>query len=121
MSTAAPVFVVRIPQHSDYRRTIRLRNATTGEYLDLTDYLVEMQIRETAQSAVAILSLSSAAPTADGQITVVGDAAEIVIPFERTATLDFDLAAYDIRFTSYDEVVNRVLQGPAYLDRGVTR
>lgn len=122
MSSAAPVFTVRIPQFSDYRRTLLLRNATTGEYIDLTDYVVEMQIRETFEDAAALLELSSVAPSADGSIEISGTRAILVIPLDVTAALDLpDGGVYDIRFTDYDGVVQRVLQGAAVLDRGVTR
>lgn len=121
MNTAAPVFVMRIPQFSDYRRTLRLRNATTQEYVDLTGYLIEMQIRETPESAATLVALSSAAPTPDGTITISTTSAVLLIPDQVTAALDFEDAVYDVRFTSPGGVVQRILQGPARLDRGVTR
>lgn len=121
MSTAAPVFVVRIPQFSDYRRTARLRNKETGDYLDLTDYTIELQIRESFAATETIISISSDGPTPDGQITIDGDSAEILIPADVTAELDFDDAVYDVRFITYEGEVIRVVQGRAVLDRGVTR
>lgn len=121
MSSASPVFTVRIPQYADYRRTVRLRNATTGEYLDLTGYVIELQIREDHESETALVSLSSAAPTDDGEIVIDETRAAIAIPAEVTAALDFDGGVYDLRFIDYDGVVQRVLQGAALLDKGVTR
>lgn len=121
MNSAAPVFTLLIPQYSDYRRTLRLRNKTTGELVDLSDYTIQLQVRESFRASTTLIDLSSDMPSDDGSIIIDGTAAEILIPAEVTASLDFEVGVYDIRFSDYDGEVFRVLQGAASLDRGVTR
>lgn len=116
---AAPLFTLVIPKYSDFRKTLKLRNAD-GSFVDLTGYVIDLQVREDYDDQYALISLTSVQEI-DGTITIDGIRAYIVIPEEVTASLDFERGVYDVRFESPDGAVERVVEGPAVLSLGSTR
>lgn len=87
---------------------------------DLTGYTARMHIREEIDSDTPILELTSDAgditiSPADGQITVT-------ITDDVTATLDFELAVYDLEIEDgTGDVTTRLIEGEVELIKEVTR
>lgn len=123
-STASPVYELVVPQGATLRRTFRLRD-NAGELIDLTGYSARLQVRERIGDPYTVLDVDSEAPSPapDGTLTMGGTEGTIAleVPAEVTAALDYDGGVYDLELVSADGVVTRLLQGPAPLDREVTR
>ena len=92
----------------------------SGDSVDITNYSIEMQVRKYVGSTDTLMT----ANTTRGDI-VISTTETGTIAFNvsaaRTALLDFTSATWDILYTSSAGVVTRLLQGPAFLSKGVTR
>ncbi len=104
-------------QDADFHFVYRLKNAD-GSLIDVSGWVVEMQIRETANSDV-LATLS----TETGHITLGGAAGTITIdyPSESIATLTWASARYDIRETPPGGRTSYRLEGGVSVKKQVTR
>lgn len=120
--TVAPIFELVIGQGATKTLSFIWKDVL-GVPIPLAGYEARMQVREDYDSNTKILALSSVAPSADGSLTITPLAGKItlVIPATRTAALDFEEAVWDLEVQSGSGEVTRLVQGPAMLDREVTR
>lgn len=122
---AQPSYNFTLYQGATFDRTFTWKRGETRETatpVDLTGYIARMQIRETHDAEVAIVSLSSEGD--DPHIFVGGSAGtfRVVISDEETADLDFEGPAhYDIELESAGGEVYRRLWGRVGLSKQVTR
>ena len=87
--------------------------------LDLTGYTASLQCRPTATSNELLLEMS----TRNGRITLNNVAPNIVI-FVNAAEMDgltWTQGVYDLRLTSPDDQITRLIQGNVFLSRNVSR
>jgi hypothetical protein len=115
---SSPKFIIRGGQATEDMEIVRgdTMNAVltmlddTGAAIDLTDCAAALQVRETADSATTILSLS----TASGTIVLGGVAGTITfaLPAVGTASSAPGRYVYDLQLTWDDSVVETIL-GPA--------
>lgn len=100
---------------------LRLREqGGSGSPLDLTGYMVRMQIRESVDAPEPLVSLTSS-PT--GGIIVDGPAGTISISIDDGATSGWTwrYGVYSIEIESPAGKVKRILKGEVTLDREVVR
>lgn len=113
METAAPVRELVVPQKAHLVRTWKTQN-DDGSYVDYTGYEARGSVRTTLDpDSGLILDLSP-------YLTVDGEEIQLEVPNDVTADLDFDAGFWDLLLESPTGQVDRFLQGPATLDRGVT-
>lgn len=89
-----------INEGARYYKKFVWRDKQSLQPIDLTNYMADLQVRETANSDTALLTLSTEAITKDGTITLGGNAG--TIEFEILASV---LAALDWRNATYDLLV----------------
>jgi len=92
----------------------------SGDSVDIAGYSIEMQVRKYVGSTDTLMT----ANTTRGDIVISTTETGTIafnVSYARTALLDFTSATWDILYTSPAGVVTRLLMGPAYLSKGVTR
>jgi hypothetical protein len=87
--------------------------------VDLTNYTARMQVRETAESSTALLSLT----TENGRIALGGTAGTITLTVSATDTAAVVAGEYlyDLEIVSSLGTVTRLLQGCFTVDAEITR
>lgn len=121
--TVAPIYELVIGQGATLTRSFVWKDAN-GVPIPLTDFIARMQVREDFDSTPKILDISSdVVDGQDGTLTITEAAGRItlVVPADRTADLDFEEAVWDLEVESPAGEVTRLVQGPAMLDREVTK
>ena len=125
---AAGRYSFAIEQGATTKFEIQYTNGA-GDPIDLTGYNARMHIRETYDSTVTILELTS---TLDGDGTglnlnglannqpLTQGKIGIYISAVKTAAFNFDTAVYDLELVNGLEVI-RLIQGTIKLSREVTR
>lgn len=114
----ACTYELTIEKGATFRRQIRFRNADST-YRDFTGYTGRMQIRQGVDAADVFLSLSTEAGSIlmddEGNIT-------LIIPAELTQELEaLPGLVYDLEITDLVGDVTRLLEGPVYVRKEVTR
>ena len=110
------VFVsnIVIEQGFDFDTTFILEDTTTGDYLDLTNYTVESQLRKTYSSNTAY-SFTSAITEAE-----VGNV-QISMGSTLTSTIKSGRYVFDVKIISSGGTISKVVEGSALVRPGVTR
>jgi hypothetical protein len=119
---AAAKYDLLIEQGATLRRVIVYRDPN-GAPIDLTGSRVLWQVRDHPESATTILSFDSdnlLTGQTCGPLDATGTI-DFAVSDEVTATLDFTLARWDLIVESAGGERDRLLEGKATLDRGVTR
>lgn len=118
MSAAAWSFV--IDQGADFYREIRLTDST-GSPVDLTNYAVRTQVRESASSPTVLAEWT----TANGRYTILdgtGGKIALSIPASITSTYNWpDGGVFDVELVSPLGGVERLLMGVITISPEVTR
>jgi hypothetical protein len=106
-----------IYQGQDFSRTFTIKDSN-GDAIDISGYDARLQVRENKSSSSSVLSLTVgdglSITGASGQVTVSLTATE-------TAALDYNGGVYDLELVDGSDVVTRILEGSATLDKEVTR
>lgn len=109
-----------IDQGSMFELNILAQNSDKS-IMDLTGYDARMQVRETVDSAVVLMTAS----TGDGRITInaPGGIVMIRVGADVTSALTFNTAKYDVEVYKAADltVVKRLVQGNISLHPEVTR
>jgi hypothetical protein len=119
---AAAKYNLEIEQGATLRRVITYTDPD-GALIDLTGSRVLWQIRDNPDAPVAILSFDSDNLTTGqscGPLDATGTI-DFSVSDEITSVLDFSLAQWDLVVESAGGERDRLLEGKATLDRGVTR
>lgn len=113
--------------NEDFIRSFEVKSQ--NEAIDLTGWVIEMQVKETFSGA-ALVSIDSLGATADGsQIVVINAEAGIFEIQLREPDLDpleppgddiRKVFRYDIRFTDPDSFMSVLIRGKFIVERGVT-
>jgi len=110
-------YKITIIQGETWKLTMTLTN-DDGTVIDLTGYQIKMQIRKDYND-VLYQELSSNDSTID-----LSDASQGIVYFNldstQTAGYDFDIAYYDIKFISTDDIVRYYIKGAVQLNRSIT-
>jgi hypothetical protein len=112
----------KVPQGETFVRNIEVieDDGETTQPLDITDYSIEMQVREKISSDLPVLTAS----TANGKILIT-DATngKCTVTFTNTETsgLRARTHVYDIEYTAPTSAVVRMLQGDFVVSAEVTR
>lgn len=112
-------FDITIEQGATFRWPIEYQEED-GTVIDITDYTVLFQVRETPGDEDVVLEAS----TEDGRVVVTGDEGLIVItvPKEVTATLEAGFkGVYNVLITAPSGAADRILQGGAYVSPSTAR
>ncbi len=111
----ATVWNIVIEQGATWRTTLTLTER------DLTGCSARMQVRETAASPSAVLSLTSA--PGGGIVITPGPPGvlDITISAAQTADMDWRRGVYDLELESAGGDVDRLLKGDVAVDPEVTR
>jgi len=118
---------IAIDQGSTFRKTITWKDSS-GNEIDLTGYSARMQVRPTYSSSSTTLNLT----TANGGITLGGDAGTIELYVSATATAaipttspsqfaDAFVGVYDLELVAPNSDVTRLLHGDFIVNPEVTR
>lgn len=104
------------PQGATWDRTFTATIDATP--INLTGYTAAMQVRDAADSATALISLTSSSG-----IVLGGSAGTIAVTIsaEVTSAIVAGSYSYDLEITSGGGVVTRLLQGAFNVTAGVTR
>mgnify|MGYP003348511795 CR=1 FL=1 len=115
---AAATYHLTIEQGTTWNQDLVWKDST-GTPRNLTGYTARLQMRPTASSDVAYVSMT----TGGGGITITANTGTINLLLSATATavLDFSTAVYDLEAESSTGVVTRLMQGRVTLSREVTR
>lgn len=114
----AAVYNITIEQGATLRLSFIWKDSDEDP-INLTGYSARMQVRRTASSTDALLSLSSD----DGQITLGGEAGtiDVVGSADLTKNMKAKCGVYDIELESSGGVVTRLIQGDVTISPEVTR
>lgn len=117
MSAASYKFAV--DQGATWRVGLTIRDEDASS-LDLTGYSARMHVRESLDSLVPLLILTS---EPGGGITLNGPAGQLTLRLtdEQTAALPWRYGLYDLELESPDGDVTRILAGEITVSREVTR
>lgn len=119
MNVACLQLPITINQRASFVMTVQLEYLD-GTPVDLTGFTAMMQVRQTPTNEEVVVELS----TDNGRITFpepTEGKMQLYIPADVTAALAAPFAGvYDCLLTSVDNIVARVLQGPAIVSPGVT-
>ncbi len=115
---AAAKYNLTIEQGATFKKSVTIKESTTGLPRDLTGYTVRGMVRATYEDPAPIVTFLCliTAPTT-GVFTFELDSIA-------TKQLDFETAVYDIELVqtySNPENVERVMQGNVYLSKEVTK
>lgn len=104
-----------ILQGATFGLTVKLKQSN-GLPFDLTGYTGKGQIRETPDDPVSIcdIDITFSNPRKNGQI-------ELKIPADKTKEFNFGWGVYDVKLTSSQDEVIRILQGKVLVDKEVTK
>jgi hypothetical protein len=120
---AAGKYSMLIEQGATLNLSLTYKDAT-GSLIDLTDYSGKMQIKNTyADSATTTYLTLSSSLQDDGTGIIFGGVSGtigIYISAISSSELRFDSASYDLEITS-GSIVTRLLQGPVFVSKEVTR
>ena len=110
------VFVsnIVIEQGFDFNTTFILEDTVTTNLLDLTGYTIESQLRKTYTTSTAVSFASSIANATDGAV-------EISLGSTITSSLKEGRYVYDIKATTGNGSVLKLVEGSALVRPGVTR
>jgi hypothetical protein len=110
------VFVsnIVIEQGFDFDTTFILEDTTTGDYLDLTNYTVDSQLRKTYTSSTAVSFASTVTVPESGNI-------QISMGSTLTSTIKSGRYVFDVKITSSGGSISKVVEGSALVRPGVTR
>lgn len=110
------VFVsnIVIEQGFDFDTTFILEDTTTGDYLDLTNYTVDSQLRKTYTSSTAVSFASTVTAAETGNI-------QISMGSTLTSTIKSGRYVFDVKITSSGGSISKVVEGSALVRPGVTR
>jgi len=111
------VFVsnVIIEQGFDFDTTFQLEDTTTNDFINLSGYAVDAQLRKTYSSSTAVSFASTIVePFSEGRIQ---------ISLDSTVTVDLKPGryVYDIKLTAGNGTVTKAIEGSALVRAGVTR
>lgn len=119
---AAATHNLVIEQGSTFNLNITWQDANDA-LVNLTGYVIRMQIRETVDADTTLVDFDSADLTA-GQTIGTLDATgviDVTLSDEVTAALDFVNGVYDLVAESSGGVVSRVVEGRVTFIKAVTR
>ena len=111
------VFVsnIVIEQGFDFETTFELEDTTSGDYLDLTGYSVEAQLRKTYTSSTSVSFGSTVIlPANSGKV-------KISLASTETSLLKPGRYVYDIKLTTVSGTLTKAVEGAALIRAGVTR
>lgn len=115
---AAAKYNITIEQGATFKKSVTIKNATTGAVRDLTGYTVRGMVRATYEDVAPIVTFNCLITTpASGVFTFELDSIA-------TRQLDFESAVYDLEIVenySNPENVERVMQGNVYLSKEATK
>lgn len=115
---AAAKYNITIEQGATFKKSVTIKDFTTGVVRDLTGYTVRGMVRLTYEDVAPLCTFNCiiSAPTT-GVFTFELDSIA-------TAQLDFETAVYDLELVqtySYPENVERIMQGNVYLSKEATK
>lgn len=92
---------------------------STGTPVNLTGFIANMQVRQSASSPDVLLALS----TTTGGITITPLLGKITLTFTATMTaaIAWRRGKYDLELTSNDGTVTRLIEGEINVSKEVTR
>jgi hypothetical protein len=109
-------YPMNVPQGATFTRTFEV--SIDGTPWNLTGYTAAMQVRQSFDSTVAVLTLTSE----DGITIDDTGSFTVLITAEQTNDLDAGSYVYDLELVSADDVVTRILPtAPFNVSPGVTR
>jgi hypothetical protein len=115
---AAAKYNLTIEQGATFKKSVTIKEATTGLPRDLTGYTVRGQIRATYEDVAPLTAFNCIITTpASGVFT-------FELPTDTTKILDFEVAVYDLELVqtaSFPENVERIMQGNVYLSKEATK
>lgn len=125
---ASAKYKIKIERGADWSRIFTLKNATTNVPFDLTGCTARMHLREEADSATVLDTLT----TENGRITLVNrpnllggtvlGGIQVVFPNAiSTAYTGWDIAVYQLELVYPSGIVERRLHGEVTLSSEVTR
>ena len=110
------VFVsnIVIEQGFDFDSTFQLEDTVTNNYLNLSGYTIESQLRRTYSSSTAVSFASSITNPSQGSIR---------ISLASTVTSDIKEGryVYDVKATKANGTILKIVEGSALVRPGVTR
>lgn len=114
------IFDITVYQGADFYCEIQWISGT--EPTDLTGYTAKLQFRETVNSPLTLLNLT----TENGGLSILTDPEKkgviaISIDNTETSSFRFKTAVYDLKLTNPDGEVTRLLEGTVVLSKEVTR
>ncbi len=113
---AAGKFNIKLEQGAKYNVEF-LWQDDEGVPVDLTDYVAQIQFRDSKESETILYDSDTTGDivlgTTDGKIT-------LTIPTLTTAAFEFDSAVYDLEMT-LDTETERLIEGRVYVSREVTK
>ena len=110
------VFVsnIVIEQGFDFDSTFILEDTVTTNLLDLTGYTIESQLRKTYTTSTSVSFATTVTNPTQGQV-------EISLGSTTTSSLKEGRYVYDIKATTLDGSVLKLVEGSALVRPGVTR
>lgn len=123
MALASRPYPLTIDQGARFYKKFLWRDKASLVPIDLTGYKAHMQVRETAESDHALLTLSTESITKDGSITLGGATGtiELEVVATNTAAIDWKNAVYDLELFTTDDDVIRLIEGPVLVSKETTR
>lgn len=104
-----------IEKGATFRFNLRLKDSA-GAYMDLTDYLGRMQIREAIEDEEVALDIGDTDFTFDAE-----GRCRIKVSDERTTELTIAAGVYDLEIENPDGDVDRLFEGKVRIKPNVTR
>ncbi len=117
----AGTYNFEIEQGTTFTRDFTWKDSA-GVAINITDYSIRMQARNSLDDSSTLFSLGTATPLSG--ITITGAAAgqfRVSMAATQTAALNFSTAIYDLEMVSAAGAVTRLLEGKITLLREVTR
>ena len=114
----ASTYNILVDQGATYTLAVTYKDSS-GTAINLTGYTAAMQLRDSYDSATAVLSLSS--PSSGIVITGASGLVTITMSATQTAALSADTFLYDLEITSTASVKTRLIQGVVVVSAEVTK
>lgn len=110
------VFVsnIIIEQGFDFDTTFALEDSRTNAALNLTGYTIEAQIRKTYTTSTSVSLATTAVTPSNGQV-------QVSLGSTITSTLKEGRYVYDVKATTTNGSVLKLVEGAALVRPGVTR